>query len=231
MTKKNPLIFRARNGVAIEVPRRLLHEFKEIFLEECYTRELELKLPDQPAILDIGANAGFFSLFSASRFPGARIISFEPIPNNFKQLKRNKKLNENFQITCIQKAVYGYSGEISISFDPEDSFTTAASVFEKPDLRSKIIKVPCVTLQEIFNQYRFERCDLLKMDCEGAEYEILYNCPASYLRRISQIVLEVHGGAEPNQNIASLNDYLISKDFKTRHYSEHMLSAWHKGQC
>jgi len=228
LTKKDPLIFKARNNILIEVPRRLLHEFKEIFMEGSYTRELAFKIPKHPTIIDIGANAGFFSLFAASRYPNARIFSFEPIPSNYRQLKLNKELNKNAQITCIQKAVYGSSGNISLSFDPDDSFTTSASIFDKSDTRDKIIQVPCVTLQEIFDEYRLECCDLLKMDCEGAEYEILYNCPASYLRRISQMALEVHGGTNSNENIASLSNYLHSNDFKTRRYSAHMLSAWRR---
>jgi len=45
--------------------------------------------------------------------------------------------------------------------------------------------VPCVTLPEIFDEFGLERRDLLKMDCEGAEHEILYNCPPAYMSRIS----------------------------------------------
>ena len=219
LTEKDPLIFRTWRGIVIEVPRRLLHEFKEIFMEETYTRELALKVPENPTIIDIGANAGFFSLFAAFRYPGSKILAFEPIPANFKQLKRNKELNKNVQMECLQKAVFSHSGTVSLSYDPNDSFTTSASVIQGSDPRNNTIKVPCLTLPEIFDEYRLDQCDLLKMDCEGAEYEILYNCPGSYLRRISQMALEVHGGNESNQNMSSLIDFLKSNDYKTRRYS------------
>ena len=226
LTGVDPLIFRTRNNIVIEVPRRLLHEFKEIFMEGSYTRGLELSVPRDSTVIDIGANAGFFSLFAASCFPGARIFSYEPVAVNFKQLKRNKALNEDVKIMCCQKAVCGHSGEVSLSFDSKDSFTTSASVFKNPGLQENTVQVSCVTLQEIFDEHHLERCDLLKIDCEGAEYEILYNCPVNYLHRVAQMAIEVHGGAGPNQNIESLANYLSSNDFKTRQYSDHMLWAW-----
>jgi FkbM family methyltransferase len=224
----DPLEFRTRSGLVIEVPRRLLHEFKEIFMDECYISRLGLRIPERPIVIDIGANAGFFSLFAASRFPGARVFSYEPIARNFKQLKRNKDLNENVQIMLFPTAVYGYSGEISLSLDPSDGFTTSASVMGKPNAQDITIKVPCVALSDVFDEHHLEHCDLLKIDCEGSEYAILYNCQAEYLRRISQIVIEVHQGKAPNQTIKSLTLYLNQNGFKTRRYSEHMLCAWRR---
>ena len=88
------------------------------------------------------------------------------------------------------------------------------------------VEVPCVTLAEIFDEHQLDRCNLLKMDCEGAEYEIFYNCPITYLHRIDQMAIEVHGGKEANQNITSLAGYLNSINFKTRQHEGHMLWAW-----
>jgi len=212
--------------IFIEVPRRILHEFKEIFMEGSYTRGLALPVPDCPTIIDIGANAGFFTFFAASRFSDATIFSYEPIESNFRQLKRNKALNRNTRVLCFQKAVYGYSGKVSLSIDPDDSFTTSASVFDCSDSQLEKVEVPCVTLAEIFDEHQLDRCNLLKMDCEGAEYEIFYNCPVAYLHRIDQMAIEVHGGKEANQNITSLAGYLNSINFKTRQHEGHMLWAW-----
>jgi len=195
-------------------------------MEGSYTRGLELSLRDRPVIIDIGANAGFFTLFAAYRFPGATIFSYEPIGRNYRQLKRNADLNRSFRILCFQKAVYGYCGDVTLSFDPGDSFTTSASVFSNLDAKLKTVQVPCDSLTDIFDEHRIERCSLLKLDCEGAEFEILYNCPVDYLYRIDQMAIEVHGGTTANQNMASLKNYLSSVDFKTRQYAGHMLWAW-----
>ncbi len=225
LSNVDPLLFKTRNNLLVEVPRRLLHEFKEIFMEECYMRGLGSNVPDNPTIIDIGANAGFFSLFVASRFPGARIFSYEPIDSNFRQLQRNRGLNENCQIMSFPKAVAGHSGEISLSFDPSDSFTTTATIFGECTNIDKTIQVPCVTLSEIFEEHHLKRCDLLKMDCEGSEYSVLYNCPPDYLERIAQVAIEVHQGSGSEQNIEALGDYLSGSGFQIRKH-DHMLWGW-----
>jgi len=225
LTNLDPLIFRTRNNISVEVPRRLLHEFKEIFMEECYTRGLGLKIPETPIVIDIGANVGFFSLFAASRFPGARIFSYEPVVVNYQQLMRNRKLNQNVKMSCFQKAVYSYSGKLSVSFNPGDSFTTAARVTAKGGSQEETARVPCVTLKEIFDEHHLSHCDLLKIDSEGSEYDILYNCSSEYLRRVGQMAIEVHKGTEVGKNMASLADWLNSNTFKTR-CSGFMLWAW-----
>jgi hypothetical protein len=66
------------------------------------------------------------------------------------------------------------------------------------------------------------------MDCEGAEYDILYNCPSDYLQRIDQIAMEVHHGEKENQNIEALEAFLRGQGFSTRRRPVGMLWAWRK---
>lgn len=110
----DPILFRIRKQVLVEVPRRLIQTFKEIFMDECYMVGLGLDVPHSSVVIDIGANAGFFTLFAASRFSDARILSFEPVPSNFRQLERNRSLNKNCRIACFEKAVAGHSGKVSL---------------------------------------------------------------------------------------------------------------------
>jgi len=229
LTKADPLIFRTRNNVVVQVPKRLHHEFKEIFLEECYIRGLGVPVSENPVVLDVGANAGFFSLFAVSRFPGARVCSYEPIPANFRQLERNKDLNRGIGLRIYPKALYGYSGEMALSFDPGDSFTTSATVFEHAIKENQSIRVPCVSLSQALEENDLEHCDLLKMDCEGSEYSILYNAPSHAFPRIRQITMEVHQGTGPKENMGALMDFLKGQGFKCRR-SGHMLWAWQGGR-
>lgn len=226
LAETEPLVFETRNGVIVEVPIRLLQAFKEIFMDECYLAGLEYTVPSGATVIDIGANAGYFTLFAASRFNDARVFSFEPIPVNYIQLERNRNLNSSRKIKCFPKAVAGQTGEISLSFDPRDSFTTSATVFTQADTQREYIKVPCITLQQAIEENGITRCDLLKMDCEGAEYEILYNCPPDYLRRIDQIAMEVHRGDKEDQNIDALEKFFQQQGFRTRRKPVGMLWAW-----
>ena len=67
--------------------------------------------------------------------------------------------------------------------------TGTHSIYSRGD---KFIKVDVITLEDIFVMNRIQKCDFLKMDCEGAEYGIIFNTSPKYLRRIRKISLEHH---------------------------------------
>jgi FkbM family methyltransferase len=208
---EDPVVFLLPNKLKMEVPLSLYHEFKEIFLEDCYLRGQKEPLPERPVVVDIGANAGFFCLYVAQMRPGARIISCEPIPANLAQLSRNAEINPNIDITVLPVAVYGTTGSMKLLVEGENAFTTAATVFP---VDGRIpVDVPCITLEDLFKNHDLKKIDLLKLDCEGSEYEILYRCPTEYLARVEKIAMEVHKGTGPDHNMTSMVDYLRAGGF------------------
>ena len=225
-TAEPPLLFETRNGVKVEVPGRLIQTFKEIFMDECYLAGIGKNVAPGATIVDIGANAGYFTLFAVSRFVRAKVFAYEPIPVNYAQLARHRDLNPDFPIKCFPAAVSGRCGEIKLSFDAADSFTTSATVFSSGPAAMDSLTVPCVSLQQLLDDHGIEKCDLLKMDCEGAEYDIFYSCPADYLKRIDQIAMEVHHGAGKDENIDALEAFLRRHGFLTRRRPVGMFWAW-----
>jgi FkbM family methyltransferase len=230
LTSDDPVIFRSRNRVAVAVPRRILHEFKEVFLENAYFSGLRRRLGPSPVIIDIGANVGFFSLLAASKDPTGTIYAFEPIPNNFAQLEANRRLNPHVGLRCFQEAVCGHAGRVEMVYDGSDSYSTIASVLTTmpPDDYPDTITVPCTTLPRIFERFGLTRCDLLKLDCEGAEHDLLYHCPGPVLDRIDQIAVEVHNGDRPGHNLDAMKRFLAEHGLAS-HQDEktpHMLYAY-----
>lgn len=225
LTVADPVIFKTRGGVDIEAPRRLLHEFKEIFFENAYFAGMEAALPVRPIIVDVGANAGFFTLFASSLFPGATIYACEPVPANFKQLLRNRERNEKRDIFCLPMAVCGHDGEVFLNFELEDNFTTAATILGSSEGVDKGLMVPCATLATIFDTHNIDICDLLKLDCEGAEFDILYNCSPEFLFRIKRITMEVHEGPREKNNMQDLKAFLGAHGFVVTHRG-HVLWSW-----
>lgn len=63
--------------------------YKEIFKDEAYIFPGAAELREKPVVFDVGANIGIFALFAAERWPGARIASFEPVPDVFRVLEQN----------------------------------------------------------------------------------------------------------------------------------------------
>ena len=138
-------------------------------------------------IIDIGAHIGSFSVYAARQTEDSSIFSFEPSPENYFQFNKNIALNRLTNVHPFQKAIAAHSGKAPFYYD---LFNNAAHSLIKET--KDFISVDCTTLKETFLDFKIEQCDFLKIDCEGAEYEILFNTPAEILKRIKRIALEYH---------------------------------------
>jgi hypothetical protein len=78
--------------------------------------------------------------------------------------------------------------------------------------------VAATTLDTIFERHRVSRCDLMKIDVEGAEYEILFGASKNTLAAIKSLYGEFHEiqSEEPDFNIDSLAVYLNQHGFDIR---------------
>lgn len=220
------IVFLTRNGVKIEVPKRIMHDFKDVFLAESYAGGMPRPVATHSDIIDIGANIGSFTFFAASRFPGARIFAFEPDPHNFRQLQKNAALNPG-RTEVNHMAVAGISGEVKLFGGCSNEHSTGASIAQDENA-SGGYAVAATSLEDLFAKCSIERCGLLKMDCEGAEFQILYAAPQSVLDRIDQMILEVHSTEQDgSQSFAGLRQFLQDRGFKTKCKRSALLWAWH----
>jgi FkbM family methyltransferase len=186
--------FRLRSGDVIDVPSSCVGEFKQIFFGDLYTRGLPHPVGGGGDMIDIGANVGCFTLFAVAELGARRVIAFEPDPNNFRQLAKNAERNPHRRIIVMQQAVGRTSGEVSFYNDPEAAFTIGGTLLgARGEQRGYAeFRVKCTTLSDILEAHGVERCSLLKLDCEGAEFDILETAEDKVLRRIDRIVMEVH---------------------------------------
>ncbi|MBS3055447.1 MAG: FkbM family methyltransferase [Candidatus Aenigmarchaeota archaeon] len=139
-------------------------------------------------VIDIGANIGAFSIYAASK--GAVVYSYEPEKENFKLLNKNISLNHGKEkIHPFNLAVGGKSGLTSLFISKEN--VGGHSIFPSPKLESKQ-NVRITTLTDILRGKRIEKCDFLKLDCEGAEYDILFKITKNMLAKIKRIGMEYH---------------------------------------
>lgn len=127
---KSGFIFKTRSGMHISVPARLMHTYKECFLDQTYFKGFATApiQTNTPYIKDVGANVGYFSLNFFCVYPKAHIIAFEPIPNNFELLKSYKEKYSSLDLTIVNEAVSGKEGELELFFDQQDSFSTSATL-------------------------------------------------------------------------------------------------------
>lgn len=209
-------------ALTAHVPRRMLQTFKEIFLGNDYLEHA--RLPADPVVIDIGANVGYFSLLVLNLYPSAKVFAYEPMPQNFRLLQRHVQSNPGVSLKAENKAVFSSTQPLKLKFDAKDEFTTSASISGSPS-EADTIEVGCTTLADIFRGEGLSRIDLLKLDCEGSEYAILYSLPEEFFGRIRNIALEAHAGHGENENIGGLTRFLQTKGFQTRPKGD-LLAAW-----
>jgi FkbM family methyltransferase len=225
--KKQPTFtFVLKNGVQVTVPRKVIPEFKESVFEEVYFKYLPKNILEKnnPTVIDIGANVGFFSIFSASKLKQPKIVAFEPVKRNFEKLEKNTA-SSNQYVTIVNKAVNNTSEDIVLKFDGTGDITTSASLLENHSGNTEE-RVRATTLPDIFKDYQIEKLDLLKMDCEGAEYNILYNLPSEYFAKIDCISMETHLGKGEGENNKALADYLEKSGYNVKTKGEDFIWAW-----
>lgn len=214
-SNKGSFHFKMRNGFEIEVTRKMLPPFKESFFDGIYLKHFpQGKMPNEPTIIDIGANVGFFSLAMFSQFPGAKVVAFEPMPFNFNQLKTYQG-SYDFNWKIEHMAVADNNDGLTLFSSTIDGFSTMAGVFAS-DGRGEKIEVPTVTLDQVMFQNEIERIDLLKLDCEGSEYSILYGLTDAFFDKINLMSIESHPGSGKNENHDSLLLFLKSKAYHTK---------------
>lgn len=153
------------------------------------------RLGKMKSIVDVGAHIGTSVVYFANRFPEARIIAFEPNVDIFKILDENvaHNLETHERIILLNKALVGKPrhGKSILYIDPGS--TTSACMdpsFVLPTTSSiKKMRVETTPLQDLIKTEGI--IDLLKIDAEGAEYD-LYPEIVKYSSRIKSFIIEVH---------------------------------------
>lgn len=186
----------------------------ELFLDRQYRFCDEVIKKAKHCILDIGGHLGFFSLMASVLNPNVPIYAFEPHIGNYEILKTNLKQNRIRNVVTKHLAVSDTIGETELQLSQEDLNHSLEKAIEPT---GETQKVHTTTLERIFQKNRLEQCDLLKLDCEGSEFKILYSAPKSLFDKIDHIFLEYHDWIEGGSD-KELKFYLEQMGYKVEQY-------------
>lgn len=183
------------------------HESPEARGAFCILKEIErgdyplmtYKFEPGDVIVDVGAHIGIVSVILAKLNPQATVYSIEACPTNFENLLKNKEVNNvpNLHPFCF--AVTKNSGDKHIIYDlksSKDAGSSGQSSLYTPKAalkyNAKKWEVGSISLDDFFIAHNIKHCKLLKIDCEGAEYDILYNSEKFKQHCVTNMVGEFH---------------------------------------
>lgn len=164
---------------------------KETLLDGFYTR-YGVPIKNGWHVLDVGAGIGDFSLLAAYGNPDSLIYAYEPFPESYQLLDKNIKLNGFENIQSVNAALWGVEGTLKLDMSSGEPLQIMSKESgEEGDIQG-VVKVKAISLVGIFDQYDIDHLDMIKLDCEGAEYEILMNTSVEIFKKIDRIIMEYH---------------------------------------
>jgi FkbM family methyltransferase len=161
---------------------------KEILDDEYGLAQIEFRPGD--VVVDVGANIGIVALYLAKKHPDITINAIEPVPTTYRHLAENIDLNNVRNITALNCAITSDGRDLRMIVNPAHSGGSTGHLRDVRQPGHYNLTVPSRTLDSIFDEYVPDRCRLLKVDCEGAEYEILSR--ARCLDRVDHLAMELH---------------------------------------
>jgi FkbM family methyltransferase len=150
--------------------------FVDVLLDDCYQLR---KLPRHfKKVLDIGAHAGLFSLAARLNFPNAEIHAYEP--------------NPQMQSFLSQQAAAGRFSFFDQAVGLEDGRMSLDSCADSVQTRvhqSAQGEIECISFAKAVARLN-GAVDLVKLDCEGAEWEILKD--EITWKNVNSLTMEFH---------------------------------------
>lgn len=209
--------------------------YSEIFTEQQYLRN-GIVINEGDCIFDVGANIGLFSLFVNRIQPQVKIYAFEPIKETFLTLEENIRLHNLNNIQLFNCGITSENNPEKIFiFYPNMAGNSTTKPGEmiadgddvKDEIDSELIEdlfvdffreeqqVKCAvrTLSSVIQELGIKAIDLLKIDVEGAEYEVLEGIEENDWPKIKQIVGEVHN---KKGRLDKIQNLLTSQGFKIK---------------
>jgi FkbM family methyltransferase len=188
--------------------------------DDCYgLDQIDFKPGD--LVIDVGAHVGLFASYVGLRFPEVVVHAYEPFPDNYALLEQTLSLNRVSNVRTHKLALSGDGRFLEMATNPTNSGGASCQALTLTHRRTDLI--PSTTLDRLFDALKVDNCKLLKIDCEGSEYEVLMSSRS--LDRVEYLSGEFH-----------LNDWLSGRGYTVeglRQYCEQYIEP-HKlrvGSC
>lgn len=165
-----------------------LEIYNELIVSNIYQTTEEI-VKNKP-VIDIGANIGVYSLMCAE-LGASKVIAVEPVTDTYDQLCKNIEIGKYSTVTPLKKVVSNTSGSFAnISLSEHHGHNSLYNISDSFE------SIPTITLDEILKDCSSNNV-VLKLDCEGSEYDILMNVSKEQMSKVEYIMMEIHADMHP----------------------------------
>lgn len=182
--RSRPVFFRPGTSDTMVIEKTLLKP----------TQKREYRFPadfDPKVILDIGANMGATSILLSNQYPNATIHCFEPEPSNFRLLAKNATRYPN--IKCYEVGLGNADKECVLYSSDDVTNFGGFSQFERGVDKNRKTTIAIKNISTYLKTIGIKEVDLIKIDIEGAEFDVLTAMEREVLGKVGWIFGELHG--------------------------------------
>ncbi len=201
--------------------------FNEIFKIGEYRRTVEVIKNAKHCIVDVGAHAGFFTLYARCYNPFVKLVSIEPELNNIQLLERHIEENEITNSLTLKGVLAGGSDGrlLKITTDSHNHHTVSKQDSKAVSDYKKVSSFTCADILVLSND---SKISLLKLDIEGGEYEVFESLAEKDFSSIEYIFMEYHNSKEKNyRNIERiLREHGFGVEIFPSHFENSMGFIW-----
>lgn len=169
-------------------------------------------------VVDVGANIGAFSLYAAA-LGAKKVIAVEPISASYNTFLKNIHRMGLTNITTYKKIVAERGNQfLPVSLNANAGANSMYNVSDNYEV------VETITFDEIMDQIAGHDI-LLKLDCEGGEYDVIMNISSKNMVRINEIMLEIHTDLHPKYKGKQILEEKL-KDFNFKQLDSTQIYYW-----
>ena len=186
----------------------IFRNFEEFFTDRIYDN-LARSIDSRKVAIDVGANVGLFTEYCLD-LGFEEVVSIEPNPEAASEFRKMHAANP--KVTLHEMALTSDGSDVNLSMSPGNSLISSIS----KTIGENMVTVKSETLNSVLSRY--ESVDLLKIDIEGAEYDLLASTDNESLGKAKNIILEFHDNSDERVN--QLTEKLAGAGFAFKMYNE-----------